>query len=121
VLIPCFNEATTVATVVRDFKACLPTACIHVYDNNSTDNTNQLAREAGAIVQSEPLAGKGNVVRRMFSDVEADIYILVDGDATYDAESAPAMVARLIDEQLDLGTSTFQVDLMILVSGAPIR
>lgn len=102
VLIPCFNEATTVGTVVRDFKACLPTARIHVYDNNSTDNTNQLAREAGAIVRSEPLAGKGNVVRRMFSDVDADIYILVDGDATYDAESAPAMVSRLIDEQLDL-------------------
>jgi hypothetical protein len=102
VLVPCFNEEATVAAVVRDFKACLPSAYIYVFDNKSTDNTKERAREAGAIVRSEPLAGKGNVVRRMFSDVDADIYILVDGDATYDAKSAPAMVARLIDEQLDL-------------------
>jgi hypothetical protein len=102
VLIPCFNEEAAAAVVVEEFKACLPTASIYVYDNNSTDRTSEVARAAGAIVRSERLAGKGNVVRRMFSDVDADIYILVDGDATYDAKSAPRMVRHLIDEQLDL-------------------
>lgn len=102
VLVPCFNEEAAVGTVTRDFKTYLPTAAVHVYDNNSTDRTIEVARAAGAIVRTEQLAGKGNVVRRMFSDVDADIYVLVDGDATYDAKSAPTMVSLLIDQQLDL-------------------
>jgi len=102
VLVPCFNEEAAVATVVRDFRQSLPSAAIHVYDNNSTDRTAGLAREAGAIVRSERRQGKGHVVRRMFADVDADIYVLVDGDATYDAPSAPRMIAALVDEHLDM-------------------
>jgi glycosyltransferase involved in cell wall biosynthesis len=102
VLVPCFNEEAAVATVVRDFRKSLPLAAIHVYDNNSTDRTAVLAREAGAIVRSERRQGKGHVVRRMFADVDADIYVLVDGDATYDAPSAPRMIEALLDEQLDM-------------------
>jgi glycosyltransferase involved in cell wall biosynthesis len=102
VLVPCFNEEAAVATVVRDFRKSLPSATIYVYDNNSTDRTAILAREAGAIVRSERRQGKGHVVRRMFADVDADIYILVDGDATYDAASAPRMIAALVDEHLDM-------------------
>ena len=85
VLIPCFNEETAIAQVVADFRAALPEATIYVYDNNSTDNTVEVARAAGAVVRRETHQGKGHVVRRMFADVEADIYVLVDGDATYDA------------------------------------
>jgi len=102
VLVPCFNEAAAVATVVRDFRTSLPSAAIYVYDNNSTDRTMALAREAGAIVRSERRQGKGHVVRRMFADVDADIYILVDGDATYDAPSAPRMIEALVAEHLDM-------------------
>jgi glycosyltransferase involved in cell wall biosynthesis len=102
VLVPCFNEEAAVATVVADFRAALPQATIHVYDNNSTDRTAEVARAAGALVRRETHQGKGNVVRRMFSDVDADIYVLVDGDATYDAPSARAMMARLIDDRLDM-------------------
>ena len=102
VIVPCFNEEAAIATVVEDFRDALPGAEIYVYDNNSTDRTGEAAAAAGAIVRREPLAGKGNVVRRMFADVEADIYIMVDGDDTYDAGAAPAMVDRLIEEQLDL-------------------
>lgn len=94
VLIPCYNEALTVASVIKDFRKSLPHADIYVYDNNSTDSTVEIAREAGAIVRREQRQGKGNVVRRMFSDIEADVYVMVDGDATYDADSAQ----RLIDE-----------------------
>ena len=94
VLIPCYNEALTVADVVKDFRAALPEARIYVYDNNSSDDTAEVARAAGAIVRTEMRQGKGNVVRRMFSDIDADIYIMVDGDATYDANSA----GRLIEE-----------------------
>jgi glycosyltransferase involved in cell wall biosynthesis len=94
ILIPCFNEAVTIAKVVRDFHAGLPRARVFVYDNGSTDETVALAREAGAEVRHEPLRGKGNVVRRMFADVEADVYVLVDGDDTYDASAAPRMVDR---------------------------
>jgi glycosyltransferase involved in cell wall biosynthesis len=101
VLVPCFNEETTIAKVVADFRAVLPGATIYVYDNNSTDRTSDMARDAGAVVRRETRQGKGNVVRRMFADVEADIYVLVDGDATYDAASARVMIARLIEEQLD--------------------
>jgi glycosyltransferase involved in cell wall biosynthesis len=102
VLIPCFNEETAIARVVTDFRAELPEATIYVYDNNSTDRTLEVARAAGALVRRERHQGKGNVVRRMFADVEADIYVLVDGDATYDAASARALIARLIEDRLDM-------------------
>lgn len=102
VLIPCFNEEVAIAAVVRDFRAALPQARIYVYDNNSTDRSIEAARAAGAIVERETRQGKGHVVRRMFADVEADIYVLVDGDATYHAPSAPAMVQRLAAERLDM-------------------
>jgi len=102
VIIPCFNEELAIAKVVRDFRAALPTATVYVYDNNSTDRTAEVASEAGAVVGFEPFAGKGNVMRRMFSDVEADIYVLVDGDDTYDASAAPGMVTLLLERQLDM-------------------
>lgn len=102
VLVPCYNEEAAVATVVADFRKALPGAEIYVYDNNSRDNTAAVAREAGAIVRSERRRGKGHVVRRMFADVEADIYVLVDGDATYDAPSAPRMIDKLLEEHLDM-------------------
>jgi glycosyltransferase involved in cell wall biosynthesis len=102
VLIPCYNEAVAISGVVRDFAAALPDAVIYVYDNNSTDETEAAARAAGAIVRRETLQGKGHVVRRMFADIEADAYVLVDGDGTYEAAAAPAMVARLLDDQLDM-------------------
>ena len=102
VLVPCYNEEAAVATVVADFRKALPSAAIYVYDNNSRDHTAAVAREAGAIVRSERRQGKGHVVRRMFADVEADVYVLVDGDATYDAPSAPRMIDRLLDDHLDM-------------------
>ncbi|SFJ12973.1 Glycosyltransferase involved in cell wall bisynthesis [Bradyrhizobium sp. cf659] len=102
VLVPCYNEEAAVATVVADFRKALPAADVYVYDNNSTDRTATIAREAGAIVRSERRQGKGHVVRRMFADIEADIYVLVDGDATYDAPSAPCMIDKLLDEHLDM-------------------
>ncbi len=102
VLIPCYNEASSIGDVVKSFRVALPHARIFVYDNNSHDNTAAVAREAGAIVRREPLQGKGHVVRRMFSDIEADVYLMVDGDATYDAASAPRLVSRLIETQADM-------------------
>jgi glycosyltransferase involved in cell wall biosynthesis len=102
VLVPCFNEEAAIAKVVADFRAALPEAAIYVYDNNSADRTVEVARAAGALVRRELHQGKGNVVRRMFADVDADLYVLVDGDATYDAASARAMIARLIEERLDM-------------------
>jgi glycosyltransferase involved in cell wall biosynthesis len=102
VLVPCHNEASTIAQVVQEFRRNLPTAVIYVYDNASTDETAQIARGSGAIVRAEPLLGKGNVVRRMFADIEADIYLMVDGDGTYDAAAAPALVERLAREGLDM-------------------
>ena len=102
VLVPCLNEEAAIATVVQGMRAALPDATIYVYDNGSTDQTAERARAAGAVVRCEPLRGKGNVVRRMFADVDADVYVLVDGDATYDASVAPALVDRLVDEQLDM-------------------
>jgi len=102
ILIPCYNEASTIGKVVADFRAALPNALIYVYDNNSADGTQQEARAAGAIVRSEALQGKGNVVRRMFADVEADVYIVVDGDDTYDAASASELVNLLSLEHLDM-------------------
>lgn len=104
VLVPCRNEAVAVATVVRDFRAALPDATVYVYDNASTDATATVARAAGAIVRSEPVPGKGGVVRRMFADVDADVYVMVDGDATYDARSAPALVAPIIEDNVDIVT-----------------
>jgi len=102
VLIPCYNEAVAIPSVVEGFRAALPGAAIYVYDNNSKDGTAEAARAAGAIVRREPLQGKGHVIRRMFADVDADAYVLVDGDATYDPASAPEMVRLLLDERLDM-------------------
>jgi glycosyltransferase involved in cell wall biosynthesis len=102
VLVPCYNEAAAVAKVVKDFRTALPKATIFVFDNNSTDNTAAAARAAGAEVFQVKHQGKGFVVRRMFTDVEADIYVLVDGDATYDAPSAPVMIERLLKDRLDM-------------------
>ena len=102
VLLPCYNEEAAIAQTIAGFRAALPTATIYVYDNNSKDRTIEVARAAGAVVRSERMQGKGNVVRRMFADVDADIYVMADGDATYDAEAAPQLVRRLIDEQLDM-------------------
>lgn len=102
VLIPCFNEEAAITQVVEDFKSALPSADIYVFDNNSTDQTVALAIAAGAMVSHVPFRGKGNVVRRMFADIEADIFVLVDGDATYHAPSATLLIRKLIDEQLDM-------------------
>ncbi len=102
VLVPCYNEEAAIGRVVCDFRAALPTATIYVYDNNSSDLTAQRAREAGAIVRDEERRGKGNVVRRMFADVEADIYVLVDGDDTYDASAAPKLARALVEGGYDI-------------------
>jgi len=102
VLIPCFNEAEAIAQVIADFRAALPTSTIYVYDNNSTDDTKARAMQAGAIVRTEPLQGKGNVIRRMFADIEAEVYVLVDGDGTYEAATATEMVERLLSNSLDM-------------------
>jgi hypothetical protein len=109
VLVPCFNEEAAVATVIADFRNALPSAEIYVYDNNSSDRTKAIAAEAGAKVRSERRQGKGHVVRRMFADIDADIYVLVDGDATYDAASAPRMIERLTADHLDMVVG-FRVD-----------
>ena len=102
VLLPCYNEEAAVAQTVAGFRAALPDAPLYVYDNNSSDRTVEVAATAGAITRSEKMQGKGNVVRRMFADVEADIYVMADGDATYDAAAAPELVRKLLDEQLDM-------------------
>ncbi|MDR2724206.1 MAG: glycosyltransferase [Holosporaceae bacterium] len=102
VLIPCYNEASTIAMVVRSFRKYLPHAAIYVYDNCSEDNTAELARNAGAIVVTARIRGKGNVVRRMFADINADIYIMVDGDLTYTAADAPSMINTLVKEKVDM-------------------
>src|SRR5665213_2106770 len=102
VMVPCFNEEAAVGTVVADFRKALPSAEIFVYDNNSSDRTVAVARDAGAQVRSERRQGKGHVVRRMFADIDADVYVLVDGDATYDAASAPRMIDALVSGYLDM-------------------
>jgi len=102
VIVPCYNEAVAIAKVVRDFARALPAARIHVFDNRSTDATVAEARAAGAIVHSVTARGKGNVIRRMFADVDADIYLMVDGDDTYESDAAPAMVQKLREEGLDM-------------------
>ncbi len=104
VLVPCYNEAPSIAKVVADFRAALPQADIYVYDNNSSDDTVAIATAAGAIVRTERRQGKGNVVRRMFADIDADLYVMVDGDDTYEAAAAPRLVAELINNQLDMVT-----------------
>jgi len=102
VLLPCYNEEAAIAQTVAGFRAALPNAAIYVYDNNSCDDTVAVARAAGAIVRRERIQGKGAVVRRMFADVDADVYVMADGDATYDAASAPRLIAALLNEQLDM-------------------
>jgi len=106
VLLPCYNEGLSIRRVVESFRAVLPAAQIYVYDNRSTDNTAAEAAAAGAVVRTEPWPGKGNVVRRMFADVNADVYLMADGDGTYDASVAPEMVARLVDGHLDMIVGT---------------
>jgi glycosyltransferase involved in cell wall biosynthesis len=102
VILPCYNEEAAIAAVVEGFRKELPQAKIYVYDNNSKDRTSQVATAAGAIVRTETLQGKGNVVRRMFADIDADVYLMCDGDITYDAASGPALIAKLVDENLDM-------------------
>ena len=102
VIIPCYNEEIAIAKVVADFKKYVPQADIYVYDNNSTDKTAEKAKKAGAIVRTETLQGKGNVVRRMFADIDADIYIMSDGDETYDIKRTPDLIAKLVDDNLDM-------------------
>lgn len=102
VLVPCLNEAASIGSVVRDFLRVIPGATVYVYDNGSTDDTAGQAERAGAVVRTEPLRGKGNVVRRMFADITADVFVLVDGDATYDVASAPGMVEMLRSQGLDM-------------------
>jgi glycosyltransferase involved in cell wall biosynthesis len=106
VLIPCYNEAVAIGGVIAAFRAALPQAAIYAYDNNSSDETAAIARAAGAVIGREVQQGKGHVVRRMFADVDADIYLLVDGDGTYDAADAPALIALLQDNALDMVTGT---------------
>src|SRR5689334_24656218 len=101
VLVPCFNEEAAVGKVVRDFRAALPEAAIYVYDNNSADQTINVARAAGAVVRRETRQGKGHVVRRMFADIDADVYVLVDGDDTYEVSAAGMLVHHLLDQSLD--------------------
>ena len=102
VLIPCYNEAKTIKKVVKDFKKELPEATIYVYDNNSKDGTDKIAKEAGAIVKYETRQGKGNVIRTMFREIDAEVYVMVDGDDTYPAESAREMVNSVLDEDVDM-------------------
>ncbi|MDR0406653.1 MAG: glycosyltransferase [Holosporales bacterium] len=102
VLLPCYNEVVVIAKVIQDFRGVLPEAAIYVYDNGSTDDTANIAQEAGAIVCFVQKRGKGRVVQRMFADIEADVYVLVDGDATYDAFSCKRMISALIDEKQDM-------------------
>ena len=102
ILVPCYNEAQTIEKVVTDWKTVLPEAVVYVYDNNSTDDTAVIARAAGAVVRSEPQQGKGNVVRSMFQDIDAECYIMVDGDDTYPADAGPAMAAEVLDHKIDM-------------------
>ena len=102
VLIPCYTESRTIEKVVRDFRRVLPEAVVYVYDNNSNDGTGDIAARAGAVVRKERMQGKGNVIRRMFREIDADCYLMVDGDDTYPAEDAPAMVAAVLNEQADM-------------------
>jgi len=102
VIVPCYNEEVAIPKVVSDFRTALPQATVYVYDNRSSDKTSEVARAAGAVVRKEMRPGKGNVVRRMFQDIEADVYVMVDGDDTYDASLAPKLVERLLEDRLDM-------------------
>lgn len=106
VLLPCYNEEAAIAATIAGFRAALPNATIYVYDNNSRDRTREIAAEAGAVVRTERQQGKGHVVMRMFADVDADVYVMADGDLTYDPKAAPAMVDMLLSEQLDMVVGT---------------
>src|SRR5205085_842688 len=110
VLLPCYNEEAAIAETVAGFRAALPDAIVYVYDNNSRDRTREVAAKAGAIVRSERQQGKGHVVRRMFADVDADIYVMADGDLTYDPKAAPAMVDLLVADELDMVVGTRKHD-----------
>jgi hypothetical protein len=110
VLLPCFNEEAAIGATVAGFRAALPSATVYVYDNNSRDRTREVAAKAGAVVRAERQQGKGNVVRRMFADIDADIYVMADGDLTYDPQSAPMMVDILLAEQLDMVVGTRRHD-----------
>ena len=112
VILPCYNEEAAIGLTVAGFRTALPDADIYVFDNNSADRTMEFAVQAGAIVRREPMQGKGHVVRRMFADIEADFYVMADGDATYDAAAAPAMIQRLLDEHLDMvvGARASEID-----------
>ena len=110
VLVPCYNEEVAIPRVVAAFRNALPEATVFVYDNNSRDRTREAALAAGAVVRTERLQGKGHVVRRMLADIEADVYVLVDGDDTYDAAAAPAMIRMMLDERLDMVTGTRVTD-----------
>ena len=110
VLLPCYNEEAAIAATIAGFRAALPDATIYVYDNNSRDRTVELARAAGAVVRTERQQGKGNVVRRMFADIDADVYVMADGDLTYDPKAAPEMVRMLLADQLDMVVGTRQHD-----------
>ena len=106
VLLPCYNEEAAIGATVAGFRAALPQATVYVYDNNSRDRTREVAAEAGAVVRTERLQGKGHVVMRMFADIDADVYVMADGDLTYDPKAAPAMVDTLVAEQLDMVVGT---------------
>ena len=106
VLLPCYNEEAAIGATVAGFKAALPDATIYVYDNNSRDRTREVAAKAGAVVRTERQQGKGHVVRRMFADIDADVYVMADGDLTYDPAASPAMVDMLLTEQLDMVVGT---------------
>jgi glycosyltransferase involved in cell wall biosynthesis len=108
VLLPCYNEEAAIAQVISGFRAALPDAAIYVYDNNSRDRTVEIARSAGAVVRTERMQGKGHVVRRMFADIDADVYLMADGDLTYDPKAAPEMVRQLVSDQLDMVVGTRQ-------------
>lgn len=111
VLVPCYNEEVAIPRVIADFRTALPGAALYVYDNNSSDRTADVARAAGATVRMETLQGKGHVIRRMFADIEADFYVLVDGDDTYDATAAPAMVQAALDNGFDMVNGTRVTDI----------
>ncbi|MPT48915.1 MAG: glycosyltransferase [Sphingobium sp.] len=110
VLLPCYNEAAAIGLTVRDFKTALPTAAIYVYDNNSSDDSRKIAAQAGAVVRSVRQQGKGHVVRRMFADIDADIYVMADGDATYEAAAAPDMVRMMLADNYDMVVGCRQSD-----------
>src|SRR2546423_13243510 len=106
VLLPCYNEEAAIGATIAGFRAALPNSIVYVYDNNSRDRTREVAATAGAVVRTERLQGKGHVVMRMFADIDADVYVMADGDLTYDPTGAPAMVDMLVAEQLDMVVGT---------------